>query len=160
VAYLRMKRETSSQSVWQAQQAYFSWLMRNDPLALLILDPIVSVHPDQVFLEVFSKDEGTYAKLALDRSAFRADGEPVCGTTNIDCSQALFDSVQLMRSYRETRFHIGQEAVKVATSGTPEVLEKQIRVPDSWLRGFLQVQSAAALPMDSFTLEAIDLYNL
>ena len=33
VAYLRMKRETASLGVWQAQQAYFSWLVRNDPLA-------------------------------------------------------------------------------------------------------------------------------
>src|SRR3954471_22473541 len=30
-AYQRMKRETSHLAVWQAQQAYFSWLHRNDP---------------------------------------------------------------------------------------------------------------------------------
>ena len=33
-------------------------------------------------------------------------------------------------------------------------------MPDSWLRGFLQVQSAAILPHDSFRLEPMDLYNL
>ena len=32
-------------------------------------------------------------------------------------------------------------------------------MPDSWLRGFLQVQSAAALPRDTFALAPIDLYN-
>ena len=40
-----------------------------------------------------------------------------------------------------------------------EVLEKHIRVPDSWLRGFLQVQSAATLPFDHVRLAPMDLYN-
>src|SRR5205085_10138521 len=48
----------------------------------------------------------------------------------------------------------------LATTSTVKVLEKKVQVPDSWLRGFLQVQSAAALPRDSFRLSAIDLYNL
>jgi hypothetical protein len=160
VAYLRMRRESANLGVWQAQQAYFSWLARNDPLAFLILDPVITVHPDRVLFEVFSKDEGTYGQLAIDRAAFEPDGEPACGTTNIDFSQALFDSVQQMRSYRATRLSIRREAVKVATVSNGEVLEKQIRVPDSWLRGFLQVQSAATLPMDTFSVTPIDLYNL
>jgi hypothetical protein len=50
--------------------------------------------------------------------------------------------------------------VKLATTSAVSVLEKQVRVPDSWLRGFLQVQSAAALPRDKFSLSPIDLYNV
>jgi SWIM zinc finger len=88
------------------------------------------------------------------------DGTPVCGTTNIDFSDALFASLQQLRSYRETHLDIARHAVKVTTATVGEVLEKQIRVPDSWVRGFLQVQSAATLPHDTFTLAAIDLYNL
>ncbi|WP_406694961.1 SWIM zinc finger family protein [Singulisphaera sp. Ch08] len=160
VAFLRMRRESASQGLWQAQRAYFSWLLRNDPLAYLILDPVITVHPDQVFFEVFSKDEGAYAKLGIDRDAFDQTAEPTHGTTNIDFSQALFAGLQQMRSYRETRLSLGRDGVKLATAAVGEVLEKQIRVPDSWLRGFLQVQSAAALPMDSFSLAPIDLYNV
>ena len=62
---LRAALETAGQSVWQAQQAYFAWLLRNDPLAFCILDPVITVHPDQVMFEVFGKDESTYACLAL-----------------------------------------------------------------------------------------------
>ena len=160
MAYLRMKRESAGLGVRQAQQAYFSWLLRNDPTAFVALDPVVTVHPDQASFEVFSKDEGAYARLAFDRAAFRLDGEPVCGTTNIDFSQALFDGVQQMRSYRETRLSVGREAVRVTTANAGDVLEKRIRIPDSWLRGFLQVQSATTLPLDAFTLQPIDLYNL
>lgn len=159
-AYLRMKRETASLGVWQAQQAYFSWLLRSDPLAFVILDPVITVHPDQVFFEVFSKDEGSYARLAFDKEAFGFDAEPECGTTNIDYSPQLYGNIQQMRSYRATHLSIGKDAVQVATADAKDVLEKKINLPDSWLRGFLQVQSAAALPMDHFTLAALDIYNL
>lgn len=159
VAFTRMRRESSTLNAWQAQRAYFSWLLRNDPLAFVVLDPVITVHPDEVLFEVFSKDEGAYAKLGIDREAFEPAGAPTFGTTNIDFSQALFQGLQQMRSYRETRLSIGQEGVKFATAAAGEVLEKHIRVPDSWLRGFLQVQSSAALPRDKFALAPIDLYN-
>jgi len=159
LAYQRMRRESSTLNTWQAQREYFSWLLRNDPTAFVVLDPVITVHPDQVLFEVFSKDEGAYAKLGIDLDAFEPAGSPTFGTTNIDFSQALFQGLQQMRSYRETRLTINQEGVKFATSASGEVLEKQIRVPDSWLRGFLQVQSSAALPRERFTLAPIDLYN-
>lgn len=162
-AFVRMRRQSAGLSVWQAQQAYFSWLVRNAPSATLPLDPVVTVHPDQVFFEVFSKDEGTYAKLAVDRAALDVEGEVALGTTNIDFSQTLFDGIQQMRSYRRTHLLIGREAVKLATPDAATaggVLEKRISVPDSWLRGFLQVQSAAGLPLDTFAVAPVDLYNL
>jgi hypothetical protein len=162
-AFVRMRRQSAGLSVWQAQQAYFSWLVRNAPSATLPLDPVVTVHPDQVFFEVFSKDEGTYAKLGVDRAALDVGGDVAHGTTNIDFSQTLFDGLQQMRSYRRTHLLIGPEVVSLATPDAPtagQVLEKRISVPDSWLRGFLQVQSAAALPLDTFAVAPIDLYNL
>ncbi len=162
VAFMRMRRETASLGAWQAQQAYFDWLARNDPLAFVILDPIISVHPDQLFFEVFSKDEGTYCRLGVSLEEFRLAEAPTFGTTNIDFSETLFEGIQQIRSYRDARLLIGQEAVSLQ-SGSPDqeaVLEKTINVPDSWLRGFLQVQSAATLPQDSFSLAPIDLYNI
>jgi hypothetical protein len=160
LAYLRMKKDAAGLGLWQAQQAYFTWLVRNDPLAFVILDPLVSVYPDQLAFEVFIKDESTYGRLAIQLSALDVSEPPQCGTTNIDFSQSLFDGIQQLRSYRETRLSIGRDAVKVTTEAVGEVLEKKIRVPDSWLRGFLQVQSAATLPRESCQLAPMDLYNL
>jgi predicted DNA-binding WGR domain protein len=160
LAYLRVKRESAGLNLRQSQEAFFAWALRNDPLAFIMLDPVVTVHPDQVFFEVFSKDEGSYAKLGIDYSAFNLDGPVTCGTTNIDFSPALFNGVEQMRSYRQTRLSIGKEAVTLATTSASKVLEKQVKVPDTWLRGFLQVQSAAALPREFFRLNPMDLYNL
>ena len=53
LAYQRMRRESASLNNWQAQREYFSWLLRNDPLAFVVLDPVITVHPDQVLFEVF-----------------------------------------------------------------------------------------------------------
>lgn len=159
MAYLRLKRETAALNIWQAQQAYFGWMLRNDPLAFCILDPVVTVHPDQVMFEVFGKDESSYACLAFKRSAFAEVGDTTCGTTNIDFSDALYQSVQQMRSTRKTRLTVGGAGVGVMTETRPGVLEKQIRIPNSWMRGFLQVQSAATLPFDHLRLAPMDLYN-
>ena len=160
IAYLRLKRDAAPLGVWHAQQAYFAWMLRNDPTALTILDPVVSVHPDQITFEVFGKDESTYACLALARGEFADAGASAFGTTDIDFSDALYASVQQIRGYRATRFAIGHDGAQPTAVGRKEVLEKKIQVPDSWLRGFLQVQSAATLPFDHVRLAPVDLYNV
>ena len=160
MAYQRMRKQSAGMNLWEAQQAYFGWLARNDPMAWMILDPIVSVHPDELLFEVFAKDEGSYAKLGIRWDAFELSGKPIHGTTNIDYTKALYDGVQKMRSYRETRFSIGTGSVEVATEGVAPVLEKKVNVPDSWLRGFLQVQSAGTLPRTMLSVAPMDLYNM
>jgi predicted DNA-binding WGR domain protein len=160
IAYLRLKRDVAPLGVWQAQQAYFAWMLRNDPSAASILDPVITVHPDQVMFEVFGKDESTYACLAFKRDAFVESGPATFGSTNIDFSDALYASIQQVRGYRDTTIAIGHDGVKVVTGPRSGVLEKKIQIPDSWLRGFLQVQSAATLPFDHVRLAPMDLYNV
>ena len=52
-AFQRMRRESANLSSWKAQQAYFDWMLRNDPNAWLILDPIISVPPRRNCLRSF-----------------------------------------------------------------------------------------------------------
>src|SRR5215468_7512183 len=109
IAYLRLKRDAAPLGVWHAQQAYFAWMLRNDPTALTILDPVVSVHPDQITFEVFGKDESTYACLAFKKDAFADIGDTANGTTNIDFSDALYASTQQIRGYRATKLTLGHD---------------------------------------------------
>lgn len=164
-AFMQMRRSHQNTGLAKAQRAYFDWLLANDPLAFCLLDPVISVHPDRVLLEVFSKDEGCYGLLSFDHSVFTGNGDTQFGTTNIDYSETLAHSIEQIRSFRQTRLSIGQEAVGLqvetaAVRADDEVIEKKVQVPVSWLRGFLQVQSAAHLPMDHIRLKAIDLYNV
>lgn len=163
-AFMQMRRSSQNQGLATAYRAYFDWLLRNDPQAWLILDPIISVHPDGLLLEVFSKDEGCYAALNLEHTGFETQGSIQFGTTNIDFSQELAQGIEQIRSFRSTQLAIGKEAVSLQTETATalpdtEVIEKRIQVPQTWIRGFLQVQSATQLASDSFFLKPIDLYN-
>lgn len=164
-AYLAYQRQSASggsgnANVFQAQREYFEWLEKNDPTGWFLLDPIITAHPDQLLFEVFSKDEGSYARMGIDWSALDLDGDVTYGTTNIDFSDELHDSVRRMRSYRETRLSIGPDEVVVQTGDAPAAREKKVDVPNTWLRGFLQVQASATLPHKTFSLAPVDLYNV
>ncbi len=160
LAYSAGRSSGSGADLFQAQREYFDWLAQNDAAAWLVLDPVVTVHPDGTLFEVFSKDEGSYASLKIGAGALEPSGETAYGTTNIDFSQDLFDAVQRVRSYRTTELAVGQDAVTLGVEGAAEVVEKRVEVPHSWLRGFLQVQAAATLAPTSCTLAPIDLYNV
>ncbi len=161
LAYLQMKKDSQNLGSWNAQQEYFNWLERNDPNAYFILDPLISVFPDEISFEVFSKDEGSYAKLSVNNDAFDIKGKPSFGTTNIDFSDSLINGIKKMRSFKKTFLKVGKDVVlKTDEKEKNEVLEKQVKVPDSWLRGFLQVQSSATLKSDGFSISTIDFYNM
>ena len=125
-----------------------------------MLDPVITVHPDQVFFECFSQDESSYGRLAANYEVFEDVGEFACGTTNIDYSEALYDEFQKIRSYKTTTFAIDPSGFEVATAGEPAHKEVKIDVPDTWVRGFLQVSSAMALPALTFRLHPMDVHNI
>ena len=110
-------------------------------------------------LRSFSKDEGSYARLGINWKAFKINGKVGYGTTNVDYSQKLYDGVQRMRSYRTAKLKLGQDALSVS-SAEQEVVEKKIQLPVTWLRAFLQVQSAAILASEKVEIAPIDIYNL
>ncbi len=120
-----------------------------------MLDPVITVHHDQIFFEAFSNDQSTYARLSVPLTAFEPEGEINYGTTNIDFTWELRDAMQKLRSSRRTEFRVGAGGFGVTTSGgagTQSHFERKVDLPESWLKGFLQVQSA--LVMHPFTFEA------
>lgn len=125
-----------------------------------LFDPVITVHPDEVFFECFSVDESTYGRLSASYDVFKEVGELACGTTNIDYSAALYNEFQKIRTYKDTRFEIDPSGFDVQTTGEEAYKEVKIDLPDSWVRGFLQVSSAMSLPTTSFELHPTDIHNL
>ncbi|MDX1932721.1 MAG: BRCT domain-containing protein, partial [Capsulimonadales bacterium] len=80
-------------------------------------------------------------------------GRVVFGTTNVDYSAALADEIRRVRSYRPAYLSVESGGVQIAT-GAGERYEKKIDLPPTWVRGFLQVQSAAAFSGVELTLSA------
>ena len=128
---------------------------------LMPYDPVITVAEDVVFFECFSTDESSYGCLTLDRDSCFANTQDACvGTTNVDYSWDLYHNFQSLRTYRETRFNINPQGFTIQTSNREDYREEKIELPDGWLRGFMQLQAAMALPMKKATLSVDAVYSL
>lgn len=159
ISTIQQEKYKIMQPFYKAQNSYFNYLYKNDYNAWFVLDPVITVHPDNVFFECFSQDESTYGKLSCDLSVFKNIDDFACGTTNIDYSADLYQEFQKIRDYKTTQFHIDPAGFSVQTADDESFIEQKIDLPDSWVRGFLQVSSAMTLPSVTFNLSPADIHN-
>ena len=145
---------------YDARSKYFKYLYDNDKDAWFVLDPVITVHPDELFFECFSQDESTYGKLSCNYNVFKEVNEFECGTTNIDYSAVLYGEFQKIRGYKDTDFKIDPSGFEVQTSYEETYKEVKIDLPESWVRGFLQVSTAMTLPTTMFNLHPMDVYTI
>lgn len=154
LAYLTKQGKKATKEIWEAQKQFIDSAFADETKATGVLDPVLTVDPDEISLEVFSRDESSYARLALGNEGF--DGRQVAhGTTFADLSPALVEELDRLRAYNPVDLEAG-----VALAKKSEGEQRSIDVPYAWMRGFLQVQSAATLPAVSCELAPVDLYNL
>ncbi len=147
---------------WDARVRWANELSRNDPELfrhLVPCDPVVTVAPDVVFFECFSKDESAYACLTVDREALRG-ADAGLGTTNVDYSLALYEHFQTLRTYRSTRLLVDPAGFEVKVEGREDYREEKIDLPPSWLRGFAQLQAAMTLPSRKVELTVEAVYSI
>lgn len=145
---------------YKAQQAYFNYLLKTDYDAWFVLDPVITVHPDELFFECFSNDESTYARLSCGYEVFENIESTACGTTNIDYSDSLYNEFQKIRTYKKTQFKVDPGGFDVKITNEDVYNEEKIDLPDSWVRGFLQVSSAMSMPMLHLELHPMDVHNI
>ena len=147
---------------WRARVQWANELSRHDPELfrhLVPCDPVVTVAPDAVLFECFSKDESSYGCLTLDRDALTGH-EAQLGTTNVDYSLALFEHFQTLRSYRPTRLSVDPLGFEVKVETRADYREEKIDLPSSWLRGFGQLQAAMTLPSRRVELSVDVVYSI
>lgn len=152
LAYLMKQGKKATKAIWEAQKAFLEGAYSDDTRRQRGLDPVLTVDPDEVSLEVFSRDESAYARLSFENSLFE-NRKAAHGTTLTDLSPAFVEQLERVRTYQPVELE-----AETRLSGTPE--SRQVELPDAWLRGFLQVQSAATLPSVTAELATIDLYNV
>ncbi len=148
---------------WRARQKYSNHLLRHDRelwRLLMPCDPVITVADDSLFFECFSADESSYGCLTVSRDAFEKEEHIATGTTNVDYSWRLYEQFQKFRSYRETRFDVDPGGFDVTTTDTATYREEKIDLPSSWLRGFLQLQSAMSLPLRRVPVSREGLYAI
>lgn len=150
---LRAQLSSLESIVHSKKQAYFRWLWDNDRDAWFVLDPIVSVQKDGTFFEAFSGDESIYARVFLPHSQLDSAEEPTLGTTNIDFSLLLEREFDRVRSYRPMSLSIGLKAVDFKTEAAL-VEEEKIPLPETWVRGLVEVQSVLSLAPITFEMSS------
>lgn len=136
-----------SNDTWLSQGEMMSW----------ILDPVVTVHPDRIFFEAFSQDQSVYALVVANPEMFATEGEVITGTTNIDFTAWLWGALNELRSSRETWLRVGAQGFEVKTKGAGGRFQQKVELPDNWVRGFLQVSGAMAMPGTRITVKPADL---
>jgi len=149
---------------WKLRDRYARLLSREDPALFRMLtpcDPIVTVADDVCMFEGFSKDESAYGCLTVDREhGFGPSPNLQLGTTNVDYSWRLYDEFQSLRTYQQTRFLVDPEGFSVETEGRDDYREEKIDLPDGWLRGLMQIQTAMGLPQTRVTLTREAVYSV
>jgi len=154
VPLVRFALRALGQAIWSRDD----WVGDGEYQAFM-LDPVVTVHPDRIFFEAFTGDQSAYVAAILDPSLFTTEGEVRHGTTNIDFTAWLWSALGELRSSRDTWLHIDPGGFAIETHGGGGRFEPKVDVPDSWVRGFLQVQSAMALPGTRLSVRPVDLLS-
>ena len=157
---IRFKKDRLLSPFYKARQQYFNYLYNKDREAWIVLDPVITIHPDELFFECFSEDESTYGKLGCNYNVFTQMDDIKFGTTNVDYSAGLYEEFQKIRDYKETELKVDPSGFGVQTSNEEAFKEVKIDLPDSWVRGFLQVSSAMTLAATSFDLHPMDIYSI
>jgi hypothetical protein len=75
----------------------------------------------------------------------------------VDFTAWLWGALNEMRSSRETWLRIGAQGLELKTKGAGGRFEQKVELPDSWVRGFLQVSGAMAMPGTRITVKPADL---
>jgi hypothetical protein len=148
---------------WKSRRALNEYLRKNNPALwrkFMPYDPVITVADDVLMFECFSADESSYGCLSVDRDCFGSSSGVKRGTTNVDYSWDLYDNFQTLRTYRETRFNINPQGFTVRTTDVEDYHEEKIDIPDGWLNGFMQLQSAMGIPMRKVSLSVESVYSL
>ena len=159
-----LKKDIESLDVWKdyykIERDFWKFIKDRDLDLWFVLDPVITVHQDQVTFEAFSVDESTYGCLSIDMEEFELLQKPTLGTTNIDFSAKLAKEIERFRTYNEVKLSVNPEGFTVDTGIIPEHMEKKIDLPETWIKGFNQVSSAASLGGIDIELSPIDIYDI
>lgn len=120
-----------------------------------LLDPVVTCGEQRLRFEGFSACCGIYTQCTFRDSAFT---EPIVGrgTTNIDINDQLRNGLARLRQARQVRLAVGTQELALQADQT-RLVEKKVKLPLRWLRGFCEVQAYLAQATFSMAIPASEM---
>lgn len=105
---------------------------------LLHADPVITCGDGRLRFEAFSACCGAYARLDLLPGS--VEGEHFsAGTTNVDFNAPTRAALSRLRETDPLDLAVGSEGVQVGSA-----IERKVKLPVRWLRGFVEVQALQA----------------
>ncbi|GAA4286397.1 SWIM zinc finger family protein [Georgenia daeguensis] len=130
-----------------------------DPsFSLLALDPVITAGGTMLRAESFSACNGVYARLDLDGESFDT-GEIGFGTTNVALNDPLRTALAGLRRTELVRLEVGADGLSLETPDQAHV-ERKVKLPDRWVRGFAETPVIAAAMRHVATLTRPQATNL
>ena len=106
------------------------------PLTPAMLDPVITASNSKLRFEGFSGCCGAYVMAAIPAAAI--DGSFIRrGTTNVDFNDPMRAALTRLNDRQATQLSVGSEAMSLA-SGASKVVEKKVKLPSRWIRGFCE----------------------
>jgi hypothetical protein len=103
------------------------------------MDPVVTSSETVIRFEGFSGCCGVYARVDLPSHAFDAEIQGR-GTTNVDFNDRMRAELLRIRDTDEVRLSVGASALALRR-GEETVVEKKVKLPVRWIKGFSEVQA-------------------
>jgi hypothetical protein len=113
-------------------------------------DPVITCTREQFRFESFSACCSAYARLDLLPSAVYGDRFE-SGTTNVDFNPPMRMALSRLRDGDTLNLAVGCDGVIVHHRGDA-LVERKVKLPSRWLRGFLEVQACQARMTPRFDL--------
>lgn len=105
------------------------------------LDPVLTASGDRLRFESFSRCNGVYARFDLLENGIDS-GDVRFGTTNVDINQPLRLALASVRTSELLHLSVGNDQLTVSTPEQTHI-ERQVDLPDRWIRGFAEVPMTA-----------------
>jgi hypothetical protein len=121
---------------------------------LAMADPVVTCSDDRLRFEAFSGCCGVYARVDLLPGAVAGEtfGR---GTTNVDFNQPMLSALATIRDVDEMTLSVGADEV-VLSKNRQTVVEKRVKLPVRWLRGFVEVQACQSRMRRVFEISGLE----
>jgi len=118
------------------------------------MDPVVTSSEEVLRFEGFSGCCGVYARVDLPAGAFDADLQRR-GTTNVDFNNPMRLALARLRDHNAAHLAVGGESVTLTSGGT-SVIEKKVKLPVRWIKGFSEVQVYQPSLRQKFEISSVE----
>lgn len=154
--WLTSPRRTAEMLLAVAEVASTRFFVPGAMLARILrnADPVVTSGGERLRFESFSVCCGVYARCDLRREAVEGDWTGR-GTTNVDFNPPMRAALAGLLDSKRVGLNVGVDAVELEHDGG-SVVERRVKLPARWLKGFVEVQSYQAGMEPAFELTAVE----